>query len=333
MVDFTGASCPICENIFNELDDIVVCPKCGTPCHRSCYLEKGSCIHEKKHEENFIWRASSKVHDNQKLLEEKICPICFSKNASDAVTCSRCEATISEKTQVQNNKAEEENFNEDNLTNFLTHNFFLTDPLGNVDPEEIIEGIAAKDIAKYVQNSTNYYIPIFKSVGEKNKSKFNFSAFLFSGAWFFYRKQYKLGSIFALITLLLLIFIDLMYYFYTSDIKEKIFKSLDISSSMFLTPSQHIELTKKLLTLPLHEITLYILPDIFQLLIFILMIICGSIGNRQYMKNCLEQINKIKSQSKSENEYNRNLAQNGGIDHPMMWCCLACFLILLIFPF
>jgi ribosomal protein L40E len=333
MVDFNGALCPVCENIFNELDDIVVCPKCGTPCHRSCYLDKGSCIHENKHEENFIWSASSKIHDKQKVLEEKICPICFNKNASDAVTCSRCEANISEKTPVKNNKPGEENLNEDNFTNFLTPGIFLTDPLGNVDPEEIIEGITAKDIAKYVQSNTNYYIPIFKNIGEKNKSKFNFSAFLFSGAWFFYRKQYKLGSIFALTTVLLLIFFNLIYYFYTSDIKEKIFKSLEISSSIFLTPSQYIMLKEKLFTLPLHEIILYILPNFLLLLIFILMIICGFIGNRRYLKTCLEQINKIKSQSKSESEYNRNLAQNGGIDQPTMWCCLACFLILFTIPF
>ena len=36
---YTGETCPVCNKVFQEDDDIVVCPDCGTPHHRKCYLK------------------------------------------------------------------------------------------------------------------------------------------------------------------------------------------------------------------------------------------------------------------------------------------------------
>ena len=36
-------------------------------------------------------------------------------------------------------------------------------------------------------------MPVFRYMKQSGKNKFNFSAFLFSGAWMLYRKQYKFG--------------------------------------------------------------------------------------------------------------------------------------------
>ena len=41
MADYTGKKCTVCDRSFSRDDDIVVCPDCGTPYHRECYLEKG----------------------------------------------------------------------------------------------------------------------------------------------------------------------------------------------------------------------------------------------------------------------------------------------------
>ena len=40
---YKGYKCAACGNVFDENDDVVVCPECGAPHHRSCYLEKGQC--------------------------------------------------------------------------------------------------------------------------------------------------------------------------------------------------------------------------------------------------------------------------------------------------
>ncbi|MCL2036689.1 MAG: zinc-ribbon domain-containing protein [Oscillospiraceae bacterium] len=34
---FAGLSCPACNQPFENYHEVVVCPDCGTPCHRACY--------------------------------------------------------------------------------------------------------------------------------------------------------------------------------------------------------------------------------------------------------------------------------------------------------
>lgn len=52
MSRFDGKLCPVCLKRFQENDDIVVCPVCGTPHHRECYSNK--CDLESRHG-SFMW--------------------------------------------------------------------------------------------------------------------------------------------------------------------------------------------------------------------------------------------------------------------------------------
>ncbi len=49
MSRFEGYICPVCMKKFTENDDIAVCPECGTPHHRECYLKNGRCALEEMH--------------------------------------------------------------------------------------------------------------------------------------------------------------------------------------------------------------------------------------------------------------------------------------------
>lgn len=55
MPDFTNKLCPVCHAAFTENADIVVCPECGTPHHRVCYLAKNKCAFEALHEKGYVW--------------------------------------------------------------------------------------------------------------------------------------------------------------------------------------------------------------------------------------------------------------------------------------
>ncbi len=55
MSRFANKKCPICHAPFTEKADIVVCPECGTPHHRQCYLAKGHCGVEEYHAQGFVW--------------------------------------------------------------------------------------------------------------------------------------------------------------------------------------------------------------------------------------------------------------------------------------
>jgi len=55
MSRFTDKLCPVCRARFTDNDDVVVCPECGTPHHRACYKEIGTCAVERFHADGFVW--------------------------------------------------------------------------------------------------------------------------------------------------------------------------------------------------------------------------------------------------------------------------------------
>lgn len=49
MNKYVNVPCAKCGKPFTEDDDVVVCPDCGAPHHRSCYLELGHCARQDQH--------------------------------------------------------------------------------------------------------------------------------------------------------------------------------------------------------------------------------------------------------------------------------------------
>ena len=58
-------------------------------------------------------------------------------------------------------------------------------------------------MAKFVGKTTQYYLLIFDRIKKFGTSKFNFSAFVFSGIYFLYRKMTAIGIIASLLFLAL----------------------------------------------------------------------------------------------------------------------------------
>lgn len=125
-IDFLGLKCGVCEKSFEEGDDVVVCPECGTPVHRSCYKEHGGCPNADKHGTDFVFEEFDKIkksaqgetlkkqEKNTKDKDEKIddsliygggvspihvsvrkevpCPYCGEMNKAEANYCNKCGA-------------------------------------------------------------------------------------------------------------------------------------------------------------------------------------------------------------------------------------------------
>ena len=82
MADYTGAECLSCGKKFESGDDIVVCPECGTPYHRECYLKEGKCINTELHENGQSWSKGS----SQEQSEDSIrCIRCGAENPADKI--------------------------------------------------------------------------------------------------------------------------------------------------------------------------------------------------------------------------------------------------------
>lgn len=94
MYNFKGQKCPYCGNAFSEKDDIVVCPECGTPHHRSCYFEHKMCANEYRHGA-FEW--SPEMPEVPAAGSEGagvVCARCGKMNPPLSLFCNNCGAPI-----------------------------------------------------------------------------------------------------------------------------------------------------------------------------------------------------------------------------------------------
>ncbi len=173
---FENELCPICQQKFSENDDIVVCPVCGTPHHRDCYKQNGECGNFHKHNEGYRWApsaASEPVNEPQNNVPPFSGQPFNSQDASSTVFFSGA-----------------------------------PNPLA-LFPKDMEEDVSTDEAAEFVQLSAIKYIQRFFYTKSKKKT-FNWAAFFLAPYWFFYRKLYKLGTIFLAISLLLSVGFNLL---------------------------------------------------------------------------------------------------------------------------
>ena len=91
MIFHNDERCPVCDKLFNESDDIVICPHCATPHHRDCYNQLGHCANKDKHRDGFDYRVEQKkFSEQQSASDEKP----QQNNGSEKAVCSSCGAEI-----------------------------------------------------------------------------------------------------------------------------------------------------------------------------------------------------------------------------------------------
>jgi len=166
---FENDKCPVCEKEFNQGDDIVVCPDCGTPHHRACYDKEKGCANKKLHNTDFKFERSAARETQEPQQEEKTelpQPSLFSPLADV-------------------NKTDE--------VNQLINESLLD----GEKPENVrIDGVSVYDASDVIKVNVNYYLPRFL----KNKGlNWNWGAFLFGQFYYFFRKMYFQGFFFTVI--------------------------------------------------------------------------------------------------------------------------------------
>ena len=211
-MNWNGINCDVCQKPFKEGDDVVVCPDCGTPMHRSCYRELGHCPHEDRHAEGFVWSAPSRepsvpLKDQQKTPDGKeipdgyvMCSRCGTVNPKTNEYCELCRYPL-KKTGTKIPGADRE-VTDENGSN-TTFAEYMKDQV-NVNPEEqVSDELTAREVAAYVgPNSLNFLYKFRNMLQNRTSVSFNLPAFLFNGFYCFYRKMYKVGAVVLLISLL-----------------------------------------------------------------------------------------------------------------------------------
>ena len=339
MLNHTGIKCPVCGKPFGEDDDIVVCPQCGAPYHRACYQQEGKCIFDSLHQAGKEWEppAPPKPVEPSAEIKDQECPACGTLNAHSALYCNRCGAALKEgappRPPVHTAADVPPPFY--NAGPVQRNAFggvvppFSFDPMGGVSPAEVLdEGVSFGDASKLVRQNTAYYMPVFRYIKQTGRNKFNFSAFLFSGGWLLYRKQYKAG---AIVTGLMLA-IYLCYLFVTLFVASPVLLGLmeqvgmDVTQGFSPTNEQMLAMTTLLAGDPMKYLQIS-LPLICLLCMLVVMIVVGVRGNRMYMRHCVRTVQRLKA-ADMDHDPVITLEEKGGVNTSIAVCVFVCYFIL-----
>ena len=336
-MDFIGQQCPVCQKRFHADDDVVVCPDCGTPHHRSCYESLGHCVNEERHAEGYDYTKD----DNQTEEKGRLCPSCKKENDEDSFFCKYCGAPLSPDKNTQQNAqqtgtgAPRTGFpfgfggmgtGQQNTDG--TPNIPFLDPLGGMPADsDLGDGVTAGEAAKYVKQNTPYFLRVFANIKNLAKSKFNFSAALLTSAYLLYRKMYKLGAI--LFALQLSLFAVAMYHLVAyRSLFDQVSNLTNQTSGFSETMNKYTQFINNASTT---DLLVVYLPVIILLVLFALKIVVGACFNRMYMKHCKQQITSIKSQAGDGENPETLLQTKGGVNMSLAASVIASAMIVYYF--
>lgn len=310
--------CDICNKEFAEGEDIVVCPECGTPYHRECYEEVGKCVHEDMHNMPQA-EDDGAAEETDKGAEEKTekCRVCGYELRENALFCDRCGSPVTGSVNQAQSSADKE-------PKMVYPPFEVV----NLD-EEIEDGVRLEDVSRYVKVNKQYYTLVFSRIKKFKLSRFNFCAFLFSGGWLLYRKQYLKGAIISIIIGALMLSSSFIFNFYSSEIVSSLLQTAGISS---LTVSDFQSLYPYVESLGRRDMLILVLPYILELIRYIIMFVIGAKANKMYLKNCVKQVKEIKKQDKPEAQVNKELEEKGGVNSAIALCMLVCYILISVLP-
>lgn len=208
MGKYTGCKCLSCGIAFNDPDDVVVCPECGTPYHRDCYEKEGGCINHELHETGAGWRPE---HETAGASDEPVrCSRCGQENPPEGLFCNRCGLPLhvdSDEPRPFNDMNSQYNGGTYNVRNGMN----VASPFSQqqnsamrFDQDSDIDGVKLGDYARFVGKNQFPFLANFIRFGKfGGKASLNIAALLFPQFYFFYRKMPLIGALYMLVSMAL----------------------------------------------------------------------------------------------------------------------------------
>ena len=317
MANYKGYKCIVCDKDFEETDDIVVCPECGTPYHRECYNQVGECINTELHAEGVSWSQKMNAEEDKaeetQQVETTVCPMCGFPNEQGQDFCLRCNFPLNGgDTDRYGNDVHDQNL----FTNYEpTGQAFggqqgqpfnpLTGGILAIENDTDIDGIRAKDIADYVGSNKFYFLAQFMKFAKlKIKRSFNFCAFLFPEYYYFYRKMMGHGFFFLTFKIVMTVFLQTM------------FLKFGMSSGAETT-----EILTTIADSPLWSGMLFGL----SLLSLVLCVISGMFSNFWYFKKTKQDIGEIDQIAQTDTQRKFTIVQKGGTSFGIAIAAMAAY--------
>ncbi len=228
MSRFYGKLCPVCRSPFGGNDDIVVCPDCGTPHHRACYIRTGKCAVSQYHESGFEWngrlpdeQAEPTQKEPQETQHHSVYGEPSSEASHDTFASENTDPHHAEYPGGTNMQSSEQNterelppfdmpFSDDNSephTNPYVEAYKQMQKMTS-DETRGEDGVSAKELSRFVGTSVFHYAQAFSAfrVGipqyggtKKVKMSMNFWAGILAPIHQIYRRMDGLGILVLLI--------------------------------------------------------------------------------------------------------------------------------------
>ena len=340
---YKDINCAFCGEPFQETDDVVVCPVCGTPHHRACWTAQQHCANEALHEQGFEWKFPEDKDPLKKLDEQKRaarspepefllkngesvieCPRCGALNYGNDAFCMKCHAPLKDNIPADAAPAEEQTFGN------RQDGYYQTDPqqlaydnqrlYGGLDPNILIDGIPVAEYSDYIGGKAPGRI-IRRIAGMErfdHKISFNFAALVFGPIWLFYRKMYQTGAMFLVLITLCSAIANVLI---TTPSVVQAYKD------MFDTVKQVYEGE---LTIDEYYNKIYesandtadtdsvsrariIAGQVIQYAAQIIWCSCGLIGDRLYRKKIKQDVTEARKACTNMDDYRRMLFEKGGV--------------------
>lgn len=262
---YLNYKCPVCNNQFTEEDDVVVCPECGTPHHRECYVQNGTCANVDKHGTN------EPIEVEFVDVEEKEEPI----------------------SEVEETKNEAENSQQ------VVQEIIEELKGGNGD--YMLNGKHVSFYEAAIGKNQKFYIPHFMVMDKTKKAvSWNIAGFFVPLAWCLYRKMYKFAAIILALYMLLIGVVC-----YTIATNEDIMNSVEecmqedpyfYEDILLYRTSTNVSLTEK--QVRFNELTQNFKPPVpiqimSYLIIYGIRIIMGIYATNLYYKKLTKNIEKV----------------------------------------
>lgn len=185
MSKFTNKLCPVCRAPFTEDADIVVCPQCGAPHHRVCYMTKNRCGLEEYHAQGYVW--NGRLPDEEPEPEPENTDPHHAEYPADTPVPKIMPAIQ----DIEDMESPEEYYKK------------MVERLN--DSTEGDDGVSIRELCAYASTSVFHYgraFSVFRSgtVGKRPKIFMNLCSGLFAPVYQFYRKMDLLGIAALLIT-------------------------------------------------------------------------------------------------------------------------------------
>lgn len=184
MSRFANKLCPVCKAPFTEGADIVVCPECGTPHHRVCYMTKGKCALEEYHAQGFVWEGRL---PDEPAPEKKPAPPPDPHHAEYPQGVPKtADARNAVKLEMNAQEAEA----------------FAAMLAGFNDEKRGADGVCMRELTTYTTTSVIHYAHAFMSFrnpSHRTVFSLNVSSAIFAPLFQFYRKMDVIGVVVMLI--------------------------------------------------------------------------------------------------------------------------------------